>query len=98
MKRGLLSLLLSLLLVSVLCASGFGKTQSRESKRLDEGKITKNEAQHLVLKKFPGAKIRKCELKPAGKHGVWMVELVKSGDAGPPMKLTVDGRTGRIGR
>ncbi len=68
---------------------------ARENKRLQEGKITKNEAEHLVLRKFPGAKIRKCELKTSNGHGIWVLDLVKAG-ANTPSKVQVDGRSGKM--
>lgn len=92
MNRSLLSLL------HLLCALAFAfplHAESREAKRIQQGKITKNEAQHLVLKKFPKAKILKCELKLNGNHSVWMVELVRAGDQ-QPSKLQVDGSSGKI--
>lgn len=68
---------------------------ARENKRLQQGKITKNEAQHLVLKKFPGATINKCELK-TGKDGAnWSVDLIKAGSK-EVTHLQVDGRSGQI--
>lgn len=69
--------------------------ESREWKRLREGKITKNEAQHLVLQKFPGAKIVRCELQPVNGHSFWMVDVVQPG-AQAVSKVQVDGRSGKI--
>lgn len=89
----------SCLALSVAVAFAFGVSSatadSRENQRLQQGKITKNEAQHLVLKKFPGAKVRKCELKGEQGHSIWMLEVMKSGES-KPMQVQVDGRTGKI--
>lgn len=90
MKRFLLAVVTCTLAVSSLSAA-----TARENKRLQEGKITKNEAEHLVLKQFPGATIKRCALTPGGQHSVWAVELVKSG-AREVTKLQVDGRSGKI--
>jgi uncharacterized membrane protein YkoI len=89
----LLSALLaaSALVVAPLNAAG----TPRENARLQSGKITKNEAQHLVLKKFPGATMKKCVLAGGKDHGVWMLDIVQAG-AKEVTKVQVDGRTGQI--
>ncbi|MDQ6626553.1 MAG: hypothetical protein M3Y69_10540 [Verrucomicrobiota bacterium] len=69
--------------------------ETRENKRLYAGKITKNEAQHLVLQKFPGSKIKRCELTGPKSHSVIMIELIQPG-AKEVTKVQVDGRTGKI--
>src|SRR4051794_10088963 len=68
---------------------------ARENERLQHGKITKTEAQHLVLQKFPAAKIRKCELKSGQGHSYFVVELLERG-ATKMKTVRVDGRTGQI--
>lgn len=90
------SLLLTLLgtcLVSVSPLQAAGS--ARENQRLQEGKITKNEAEHLVLKEFPAAKINSCRLTGAKNHSIWVLDIVKAG-AHEHTKLQVDGRTGKI--
>ncbi|MDQ6862083.1 MAG: hypothetical protein M3032_13140 [Verrucomicrobiota bacterium] len=79
--------------VSDLHAAG----SARENERLQSGKITRNEAQHIVLKKYPGAEIKKCELKHGKEHSYFAVELRQSGSKSDT-KLQVDGRTGQISR
>jgi uncharacterized membrane protein YkoI len=81
--------------VCTFAVSSMSMAGSRENKRLEQGKITKNEAQHLVLNKFPGATIKKCELTPGKDHSVWVVGLVKAG-AHDVTQLQVDGLTGKI--
>lgn len=81
-----------LLLGSALTDSG---ATTVENQRLRAGKITKNEAQHLVLQKFPGSKIKRCELTGPKGHSVIVVELVKAG-AKEVTKVQVDGRSGKI--
>ncbi len=86
---------LSFVLVCAFAVSSLSAAETRESKRLRQGKITKNEAQHLVMKKFPGARIKKCELKSGNSHSVWVIEMVKAGDRGAT-KAEVDGRSGKV--
>ncbi len=83
--------------ILAVCAFAISPVQAstRENRRLREGKITKIEAQHLVLREFPGAAIRKCELVPRGDHSMWVVTLVKPG-GGDPISVRVDGRSGKI--
>jgi hypothetical protein len=88
-------LLFSATVFAALSASAFAQTNSRESKRLDQGKITKNEAQHLVLTQFPGASIKKCELHPGKTHSIWQVTLVKKGEQ-KSTNVRLDGNTGKI--
>ena len=87
--------LLSIAFISIFAATGVVSAETRENTRLQEGKITKNEAQHLVLKQFPGATIKSCELKTVNGHSVWVVSLTKSGDK-TVAKVQVDGVTGKI--
>ena len=87
--------LLSVALVCIFATTGAVSAGSRENQRLQEGKITKNEAQHLVLKQFPGATIKNCELKTTEGHSVWVVSLIKAGDK-TVAKVQVDGLTGKI--
>jgi uncharacterized membrane protein YkoI len=81
--------------VCTFAISSMSMAGSRENNRLEQGKITKNEAQHLVLNRFPGATIKKCELTPGKGHSVWIVDLVKAG-AHDVTQLQVDGLTGKI--
>ena len=87
--------LLSIALVSVFAVVGGLSAETRENQRLQEGKITKNEAQHLVLKQFPGAVIKNCELKTTKGHSIWVVSFMKAGDK-TVAKVQVDGLTGKI--
>lgn len=87
--------LLAIALVSIFAAIGAVSAETREQQRLQEGKITKNEAEHLVLNKFPGATIKKCELTKGKDHSVWVLDVVKAG-AHDVTKVQVDGLTGKI--
>jgi uncharacterized membrane protein YkoI len=94
MKRSL-TVVSSVLIACTFAASPMGAASERENKRLHEGKITKNEAQHLVLRKFPGSTIKKCELTNGQDHSVWVVDLVKAGSH-DTTTIRVDGRSGKI--
>lgn len=94
MKR-LLRLGLLLVAAAILAVSSADDASSQENQRLRQGKITKNEAEHLVLRKFPGARIGRCELKHGTHHSFWIVELAPSNGSGPS-RVRVDGRTGKI--
>jgi uncharacterized membrane protein YkoI len=85
----------SIVTACTFAVSSISAASSRENERLREGKITKNEAEHLVLKKFPGATIKRCELTRGKDHSVWVLDVVKAG-AHDPIKVQVDGLTGKI--
>ena len=95
MKRSISLVLAGIAVCGMAGSSAQGAGSARENKRLQEGKITKNQAEHFVLAKYPGAKITKCELKHGKDHSVWVVDIVKPG-ARDPMQVQVDGRTGKI--
>ena len=90
-------LILSLIVAGSLSATAFGQMSKREFERLDQGKITKAQAQHLVLREFPHASIKKCELRRGKEHSVWAVELVKANEK-TVTKVEVDGRSGKFSR
>jgi uncharacterized membrane protein YkoI len=94
MKR-LLSVLCSVVVICTFAVSSLSAASSRENQRLHERKITKNEAQHLVLKKYPGAIVKKCELMDEKGQSVWMLQVVKPG-ARDATDVKVDGRSGKI--
>ena len=87
--------LLSIALISIFAATCVVSAETRENQRLQEGKITKNEAEHLVLNQFPGATIKKCELTKGKDHSVWVLDVMKAG-AHDVTKVQVDGLTGKI--
>ena len=89
------SLIPTLLLICTLASASISHAGPREDQRIQQGKITKNEAQHLVLKKYPGATIRKCVLQKSGEHSVWMVELITPGGKNIT-RVQVDGMSGQI--
>jgi uncharacterized membrane protein YkoI len=68
---------------------------TREDQRLQTGQITKNEAEHLVLQKFPNATIKNCQLKNENGHSVWQVTFLKANES-TPATVEVDGKSGEI--
>ncbi len=95
MKRSPSSVLAIITGCIIALSSAHAAGSARENKRLQEGKITKNQAEHLVLKKFPGATIKKCELTGGKDHSVWVLQIIKSG-AHEPSRVEVDGLSGKI--
>lgn len=94
MKRSL-SLIVFVGLASAFTIAPLSAATSREDKRLQRGVITKNEAQHLVLKKYPGAKINHCELKKTDGHSVWSIDVTPAG-AQKATTVQIDGRSGKM--
>ncbi len=86
---------LAFLLAFVISTSAHAQMKARELERIEQGKITKNEAQHLVQNAYPGAKIKRCELRAGKPHSIWAMEVVKPGEK-TVIKLQVDGSTGKI--
>jgi uncharacterized membrane protein YkoI len=70
---------------------------AREDQRLQNGQITKNEAEHLVLQKFPNATVKNCQLKNENGHSVWQVTFLKANESAAAT-VEVDGKTGEIGK
>ncbi len=60
-----------------------------------KAKITKNEAEHLALKKFPEARVTAAKLETAQGQLVWSLQLVEQGK-GAAHKVAVDATSGRI--
>jgi uncharacterized membrane protein YkoI len=58
-------------------------------------KITKNEAEHIALKRFPGAHVTAAKLETVQRRKVWSVEIAKP-NAQQVTKVEVDAMTGRI--
>lgn len=60
-----------------------------------ETKITRNEAQHLALRSYPGARVTAAHLNHAHGHPVWLIELAGP-EANQVVHLSVDGMNGRV--
>ena len=60
-----------------------------------KAKITKNEAEHLALKRFPGARVTSARLDTVQGKLVWSLQLVEE-SAKPPRQVAIDAMTGRI--
>ncbi|HEY2799295.1 MAG TPA: PepSY domain-containing protein [Chthoniobacterales bacterium] len=85
--------LISLALVSVLlfCAP----LQASALKPPSHAKITRNEAEHIALKKFPGAHVTSAKLEKMQGKLVWTVEIARE-KTESPIRVEVDAMTGRI--
>lgn len=57
-------------------------------------KITKNEAEHIALRKYPGAHVTAGKLEKLHGQLVWSLELATAGNGTKP--VAVDALTGRL--
>ena len=57
-------------------------------------KITKNEAQHIALKGYPGARVTAAKLENVRGILVWSIEIAP--DNAKPVLVAVDAKTGRV--
>ena len=85
MKLISLSALALLLSLSLLAASPHNPKGA---------KITKNEAQHIALKQYPGGRVTSAKLKTVQGVLVWSIEIARSNAA--TVAVAVDARTGRV--
>ena len=88
-------LLFVLVLNGTLATAAFAQMSKREMERIDQGKITKTAAQHLVLQRYPDAKVKKCELRHGKSGSVWRVDLMMPASK-TVTQVEVDGKTGEI--
>lgn len=58
-------------------------------------KITKNEAEHIALKHFPGGRVAAAKMETVQGKVVWLVQIVPK-DARPARRVEVDAVTGRV--
>lgn len=85
MKVISLSALAFLLSLSLLVASPHGPQGA---------KITRNEAQHIALKSYPGGRVTSTKLETVQGTLVWSVEITRAN--AKPVGVTVDAMTGRV--
>lgn len=57
-------------------------------------KITKNEAQHIALKRYPGARVTATKLETVRGILFWSIEIACAD--GKSSAVTVDAKTGRV--
>jgi uncharacterized membrane protein YkoI len=57
-------------------------------------KITKNEAEHIALKNYPGARVTAARLEKGAGGPVWLIEIAPP--KSKPVAVTVDAMSGRI--
>ena len=58
-------------------------------------KITKNEAEHIALKDYPGARVTAARLEKRAGGLVWLIEIA-SPKSQPAVTVMVDAMSGRI--
>lgn len=86
--------LISLALLALLCAIAPLGASPRD--RAGQPRITKNEAEHIALKHFPGGRVTAAKLETVGGKLVWSIQIVPAQQA-PARRVEVDAMTGRIG-
>jgi hypothetical protein len=94
MKRSFY-LLFSIAAVFIFGISSMSLAGPREDKQAEGTKITKKDAQHVVLFAYPGCSVEKCELVKGKDHPNWAVSVVKPGTS-TATQVQVDGVTGKI--
>ncbi len=87
MKLIFLAVFSSLLSCAVLTASPLDPKGN--------AKITKNEAEHIALKGYPGARVTAANLQKMDGKLVWLIAIAQP-DAQPIAPVAVDAMTGRI--
>lgn len=85
--------LISLALVSILLCCV--PLQASPLNPPGHAKITRNEAEHIALKEFPGARVTSANLEKMQGNLVWMIEIAIE-KAESPTRVEVDAMTGRI--
>ena len=60
-----------------------------------QAKITKNEAEHIALKRYPGARVTAAKLEKVAGGMVWMIEIAPP-KSKPVIAVSVDAISGRI--
>lgn len=61
-----------------------------------DAKITKNEAEHIALRQYPGARVTEGKLETVHGKLVWSLQLATTSEGTKP--VAVDAMTGRITR
>lgn len=57
-------------------------------------KITKNEAEHIALKHYPGSRVTAAKLETVQGTLLWSIEIARSN--AKPVAVAVDARSGRV--
>jgi uncharacterized membrane protein YkoI len=60
-----------------------------------DAKITKNEAEHIALKGYPGARVTAAKLEKVMGRLVWLIEIAPP-KSKPAVAVRVDAMSGRI--
>ena len=83
--------LVSLFAISCLLAFSQIDASPHDSK---EPKITRNEAQHIALRQFPGARVTAAKLETVQGALVWSIEIAPLN--AKSVMVAVDATTGRV--
>ena len=60
-----------------------------------DAKITKNEAEHIALKRYPSSRVTAAKLEKVAGRLVWLIEIAPP-QSKPVVAVTVDAMSGRI--
>ena len=84
--------LVSLTALSLLLCFSFLSASPPDTK--GGAKITKNEAEHIALKNYPGARVTAARLEKGAGGLIWLIEIAPP--KSKPVAVTVDAMSGRI--
>lgn len=85
--------LLSLAALSLLLC--FSLLSASPTGAMDGAKITKNEAEHIALERYPGARVTAAKLEKVTGRLVWLIEIAPP-KSKPAVAVAVDATSGRI--
>ena len=85
--------LVSLTALSLLLCLSFVSASPLDTK--NGAKITKNEAEHIALKNYPGARVTAARLEKGAGGLIWLIEIA-SPKTKTAVAVTVDAVSGRI--
>ena len=85
--------LVSLTALSLLVCFSFLSASPADTK--SGAKITKNEAEHIALKDYPGARVTAAKLEKATGRLIWRIEIAPP-KSKPAVVVLVDAMSGRI--
>ena len=85
--------LISLTALSLLLCFSFLSASPLEAK--GGAKITKNEAEHIALENYPGARVTAAKLQDVTGRLVWLIEIAPP-KSQPAVTVMVDAMSGRI--
>ena len=90
-KRGILTVSFALV-VGILSAA---PAQTSEAQLMKEAKVTKSQAEKIVLTKIQGGIVKRAELEKEHRLLIWSFDIAKPGTKNIT-EIQVDAKTGRI--